>query len=366
MEERENSSDDKTEEASDERRKQFREQGNLANPREFVSAVSIICFALLLPMVGKGLFASLGVSLHRSMAAFDRHNLSGNQLVHITIAVVSPVLPWLLGLLSMAMVLSVAVGLMLTRFNFSMSKIEFNLEKLNPISGLMRMLSFQGLVELAKAIIRLLVLGSVFYIVLKKEIENAELAHFMDLIGFVKTLGNSLMKLVITAALTSAALGIADFGWNWFQIERQMKMTKHEIKEELKGQEGDPHVKNLRRRMARDLVLRKNISNVPSATFIVTNPEHFSVAIRYVRGMSAPIVVAKGQDFLALKIREIAKKNDIMIVENKPLARTLYKTVKVGGEVPASLYTSVIEVMKFIYQVRGRDYFSRFDLQSAV
>ena len=366
MEERENSAEDKTEDASDERRKQYREQGNLANPREVVGAVSIMCFAMMLPTVGKGMFASMGVSMHRAFGAFNRHKLSGDDLLQIVISVTSPIIPWLVGLLLITMLLSVSTGLVLTKFNFSLSKFEFSLDKLNPVNGIMRMLSFQGLIELGKTLLRMIALGSVFYIVLKKEIENAELAHFMDLMGFVGVLGTSLMRLIFTAALTSAVLGIADFGWNWFQIERQMKMTKQEVKEELKGQEGDPQVKSQRRRMARDLVLRKNLNNVPTATFIVTNPEHFSVAIRYVRGMAAPIVVAKGQDFLALKIREIAKTNDIMIVENKPLARTLYKTVKVGGEVPASLYASVIEVMKYIYQARGRDYFSRFDLQSAV
>ena len=366
MEERENSAEDKTEEASEERRKQYREQGNLANPREVVGAVAIVCFALMLPLVGKGMWVSMGVSMQRAFGAFDRRSLSGGKILEIVIAVASPVLPWLLGLLTVTMLLSVSVGLVLTKFNFSVAKLEFKFEKLNPISGVMRMVSGQGLMELVKTLIRMIVLGSVFYVVLKKEIEGAELAHFMEPMGFVGVLGKSLMTLIFTAAISSAVLGIADFAWNWFQIERQMKMTKQEVKEELKGQEGDPHVKGQRRRMARDLVLRKNLNNVPTATFIVTNPEHFSVAIRYVRGMAAPIVVAKGQDFLALKIREIAKTNDIMIVENKPLARTLYKTVKVGGEVPASLYASVIEVMKFIYQVRGRDYFSRFDLQNAV
>jgi flagellar biosynthetic protein FlhB len=105
--------------------------------------------------------------------------------------------------------------------------------------------------------------------------------------------------------------------------------------------------------------MRKSLKDVPKASFIVTNPEHFSVAIRYFKGMTAPVVVAKGQDLIAFKIREIAKINDIIIVENKPLARTLYKTVKVGQEIPSSLYQSIIEVIRYIYQMRGKKYFER-------
>jgi flagellar biosynthesis protein FlhB len=138
-----------------------------------------------------------------------------------------------------------------------------------------------------------------------------------------------------------------------------MKMTKQELKEEVKKHEGDPLLRSQRKRMARDIVMRKSLRDVSKATFVLTNPEHFSVAIRYIKGMKAPLVIAKGQDLIAFKIREIAKEHDIIIVENKPLARTLYKTVKVGQEVPPSLYQSIIEVIRYIYQMRGKNYFER-------
>lgn len=366
MEERESSAEDKTEEATEERRKQFREEGNVASPRELVAAVSLACFALLLPSAGKALHASIGLTFTRTFSAVTRKDLTPSTIVDVILGIAAPVLPWLAGLLVVVMAIPVAVGLMLTRFNWTWKALSFKLEKLNPVTGVMRMFSGQALMELIKSFLKFVVLSACIYAAIKQDIAGSELLHFMDVRTVMGEMGESVMRLLFSVALASFVLGVVDFGYNWWNIERKMRMTKQEIKEETKSQEGDPHVKGQRRRMARDLVLRKNLNNVPQATFIVTNPEHFSVAIRYVRGMAAPVVVAKGQDFLALRIREIAKKNDIMIVENKPLARTLYKTVKVGQEVPPSLYASVIEVMKYIYQIRGRDYFSRFDLQGAM
>jgi len=365
MEDREQSADDKSEEASDERRKQYREEGNVANPRELMAAVSLLILTLSLSFSSRALHDALQQSLRRSWAMVSRHDMGAEGVMQAVGAVASPVMP-ILGVLAVTLtVVPTLVGLLLTRFNWSWKKLEFNLEKLNPVTGMSRVVSYQGLAELAKSIIKLIGLTCVCYVVLKDSIAGSGLTHFEDSRTFLAGMNEEVFRLLMSIAIAGFVLGAADFFWNWYQLEQKMKMSKQDLKEESKSQEGDPHVKSQRRRMARDIVTRKTLAKVPEATFVVTNPTHFSVAIRYVKGMSAPVVVAKGQDFLALRIREIAKDHDIILVENKALARTLYKTVKVGGEVPASLYASVIEVMKYIYGVRGKDYFSRFSLDAA-
>jgi flagellar biosynthetic protein FlhB len=280
--------------------------------------------------------------------------------------VIAPIMPVMIGTIALLSIVPSMIGLVFTQFNWSWKKITPTPDKLNFISGLQKMLSAGGLEEFVKVLIKGTVLCTVLYVFMKKELSESELYFFFSTGVMAESLYGAILKLLTWVTITMVVLGAADYGWSWFRLERQMMMSKQEVKEENKSQEGDPLVRSQRRRMAREMIMRKNINAVPTATFVVTNPTHFSVAIRYVRGMPAPIVVAKGQDFLAMKIREIAKKNDIMLVENKALARTLYKTVKVGQEGPPSLYSSVIEVMKVIYQARGKDYFERFNLQSAM
>ncbi len=366
MEEREESQQDKTEEATDERRRQYREEGQIANPREILAAVTLIIITIGLSMLGQNIVLAFKTSFERAFTAISLYGKTDISITDVVTKIAAPMIPLMAGSLIILAVTPSAIGLAFTQFNWSWKKITPTFDKLNFVSGFQRMLSAGGLEEFAKVLIKGTTLCIVLYVFMKRELEHSSLAYFQGTTVYANYLFSSVVKLLIWVTITAAVLSAADYGYSLFRLERQMMMSKQEIKEESKAQEGDPLVRSQRRRMARELIMRKNVAAVPTATFVITNPTHFSVAVRYVRGMSAPIVVAKGQDFLALKIREIAKKNDIMLVENKALARTLYKTVKVGQEVPPSLYASVIEVMKVIYQARGRDYFERFSLQGAM
>lgn len=366
MEEREENQQDKTEEATEERRKQYREDGQIANPREILAAITLIIVTIGLSMLGQDISKSLKSAFHRTFAIIGEQGTGTISPIDVVNQIIAPVLPVLAGTVVLLSVTPSVVGLAITQFNWSWKKITPSFDKLNFISGFKRMLSAGGLEEFGKVLVKGITLCTVLYVFLKNELEYSALAYFQNTGAYAHTLWSSIIKLLIWTTITVGVLAAADYGYSLFRLERQMMMSKQQIKDENKSQEGDPLVKSQRRRMARELIMRKNVAAVPTATFVITNPTHFSVAIRYVRGMQSPIVVAKGQDFLALKIREIAKKNDIMLVENKALARTLYKTVKVGQEIPPSLYASVIEVMKVIYQARGRDYFERFNLQGAV
>ncbi|KAB8027725.1 EscU/YscU/HrcU family type III secretion system export apparatus switch protein [Fluviispira multicolorata] len=362
MEQREEKGqEDKTEEATEEKRNQFREEGNIANPREIVACVTLILFTSYFYFSTSSLINSFQECFKRAWYGFPGFAVDYASLFKVVFYAINPILPHFLFIVFACAIFPTLIGLVVTRFNWSWNKMNFNLGKLNPISGFGRMFSFNALVEIIKVIVKCSIFTILIYFVLKGEIFSASENYFFNNIDYMKNIGNSISKLMLVMCAAGVVIGGGDFSYNFWKINRDMKMTKQELKEEVKKHEGDPLLKSQRKRMARDFIMRKSLKEVPKASFIVTNPEHFSIAIRYKKGMPAPVVVAKGQDLIAFKIREIAKQNDIMIVENKPLARTLYKTVKVGQEIPPSLYQSVIEVIKYIYKIRGKKYFERFE-----
>ena len=358
----EKDSDDKTEEGTEERRNQMREEGNLPNTKDIVGAFALITFLLFFYFYGINIINSFQETFYRTYNGMFLKPITQSSLLPTILYISKPVLPSLFLLFIVTLMFPLLFGLTLTKFNLAFKKLDFDFNKLNPTDGFLKMFGKQSVVELIKSILKLSILCGISYYAVKNEILTAAKYYFYENKVFVGEFVKSITHIFIYLCGGTIAIAAIDYGYNIWKFEQDLRMTKEEIKDEIKKQEGDPVYKSRRRRMARDLILRKSIQEVPKATFIVANPEHFSIAVLYSKGMSAPIVIAKGQDYLALKIREIAKKHDIMIVENKPLARTLYKTVKVGQEIPNSLYQAVIEVMKYIYRMKGKNYFEKRNL----
>lgn len=356
----ESSNEDKTEEATDERRNQFREEGNIANPREITAASILIFFTLYFYMNSSQFIKNISQIFERAWYGLHPQDLGTENLFQIIFFTIKPTLPHISIIFIACIIFPMFVGLLFTRFNFTLKKVSFNFNKINPAPGIARIFSLNSLTELTKVIIKFSILSVIIFFVIKRKIMNSEGYYFLNYFSFMNAIGNSIFILLFSMSIAAVVLGVGDYAFNLWKIEKELKMTKQELKEDLKKHEGDPHVKSKRKKMGRDFIFRKSLKDVPKATFIVTNPTHFSVAIRYLKGMNAPVVVAKGQDLMAFKIREIAKKHDIMIVENKPLARALFRSVKIGQEIPSTLYQSVIEVMRYIYKIRGKSYFDRF------
>ncbi|MES2616117.1 MAG: EscU/YscU/HrcU family type III secretion system export apparatus switch protein [Bdellovibrionota bacterium] len=356
----EKNSEDKTEEATDERRNQFREEGNIANPREVVAAAVLLFFTLYFYLNASNMMKGFSLTFERAWSGFRPQEVGEKNLIQILYYTIQPTLHHIFVIFFTCIIFPLLIGLLFTRFNFSVKKISFNLNKINPTPGFARIFGTNSITEIVKIVIKILVFSSIIYCVLKKKAINSNGLYFLNYFDYLKEVGASVFLLLFSMSIAVIILGIGDFAFNLWKIEKELKMSKQDLKEDLKKHEGDPQIKSKRKRMARDLIFRKSLKDVPKATFIVTNPEHFAVAIRYLKGMNAPIVVAKGQDLMALKIREIAKKHEIIIVENKPLARTLYKTVKIGQEIPPSLYQAIIEIMRYIYKIKGQNYFDKF------
>ena len=227
--------------------------------------------------------------------------------------------------------------------------------KLNPVSGFKKIFSGNAIVELIKSIGKIGIIAYVSYSFLKDKGEQLFLLYDLELMPAVILIGDTVIGLGIRIAVVYMILALADFAYQKYKFHKDMKMTKQEVKEEYKNQEGNPEIKGKIRQKMREVSQRRMMQSLPQADVVITNPTHYAVAIKYDPDESpAPVVLAKGEDFLAQKIKEVARENNIEIVENKPLARMLYANVDIGAQIPPELYQAVAEVLAFVYHAKGR------------
>ncbi len=227
-------------------------------------------------------------------------------------------------------------------------------DKFNPINGFKRILSKESFFELIKSIVKLGVIAYVAYISVRKNSDELFVLYDIPLMQAIILCGQVIVDAGLKIALVYLIVGIADFIYQKHKFHEEMKMTKQEVKDEYKNTEGNPEIKGRQRQRMREASRRRMMQDVPTADVVITNPTHLAVALKYDAEISkAPIVVAKGEDFLAMKIREAAKEHHIEIVENKPLARMLYANVDIGQEIPQELYQAVAEVLAMVYNLKN-------------
>nr|WP_318683569.1 flagellar biosynthesis protein FlhB [uncultured Acetatifactor sp.] len=227
--------------------------------------------------------------------------------------------------------------------------------RMNPISGFSKIFSLNAVMELIKSIVRIGLIIYICYNYLEDQWPLLFNFYDMPLLQALQLIAETVTDLGIRVAIVYMVLAAADFAYQKIKFARDMRMSKQEIKDEYKQQEGDPQVKGKIRQKMREVSQRRMMQNLPQADVVITNPTHYAVAIKYDPQMAdAPVVIAKGEDFLAARIKEVAKENHIEIVENKPLARMLYANVDVGAMVPPELYQAVAEVLAFVYHLQGK------------
>ena len=229
------------------------------------------------------------------------------------------------------------------------------LSKLNPVSGLKKIFSTRKLFELAKSIVKLLIMGIVIYSFFSKRNDYLFLLYDMPLSQAIGLMGNLIIDLGFRVAIAYMIIALADFMYQKRKFTKDMMMTKQEVKDEFKNSEGSPEVKSAQKRRMMEASRRRMMQAVPQADVVITNPTHYAVAVKYdAEEAEAPIVVAKGADFVAQRIKELARESGVEIVENKPLARMLYANVEVGELVPPELYKAVAEVLAYVYHLKGK------------
>lgn len=351
----ENSDQERSEEATSQRREDFRRRGQVAQTKELSSVFMLLGMALILWLMGKYFIENI----------FDTYRMSFN-LIRPDVLRSSDVTSYLAGfgikaamillpVLVFALVLAIASSVLQTGFLFSEDALSPDLEKINPLSGFKRIFSLRNLMEGIKSLAKFGVIGGVVYNILSGITGKLpELAMFSpsQTMAFTVAL---LFKLLFTVGIVMLVIAAADYFFQRFTLENEMKMTKQEIRDEVKTREGDPLIKARIRKIQKEVAQRRMMSEVPKADVIITNPTHIAIALKYnPEKYAAPILIAKGQDYVATKIREIAKEHGIPIVENKPLARAMFKTMELGQVIPRELFAAVAEVLAYVFKLKKK------------
>jgi len=350
----EQNEDSKTEEATPYKKEEVRKKGQVAQSKEIGTAAILLATTLLFYFYGGTFFEQI-IAITRSMfMKIETFNLTDSNLVNLLMEGLRGMFMVLAPVLILCMVIGLLANVLQTGVVFTSETMKINFEKINPVSGFKKLFSLRSGVEALKAVLKLVIIGSVVYLVVRGEVASSVLLMDQSVNEIIKFIGIAIFKTVIYVAFLMVVLAILDFLYQKLRHEKEIRMTKQEVKEEIKEREGDPNVKARIRSLQRQMATKRMLQDVPRAQVVITNPTHIAVAVQYNREMKAPKVVAKGADYLAEKIRKIAREHDIPFVENKSLARTLYKNVKVGQCVPENLYNAVAEVLAYVMKVRNK------------
>jgi flagellar biosynthesis protein FlhB len=344
----------RTEKPSPRRLQKTREDGNYVVSKEFVAAIQFTVFFVLVTQFGGNAAESCRAYLHDWLReAFAGGDLKRETLPELLGRFLIPYLLPLLGCGAALTLAAVAAQLAVSRFGLSFKKLSPQASRINPLSRI-KELPRQNLVVAAQALALLpIFLGAIWILIENHAISLLRLPYQSTASGAVQIMA-ILEDLLYKATFVFLLVGLLDWYRQQSRYTKQLMMTKQEVKDEHKESEGNPQLKAKLRKMQRDMSRRQMISDVPKASAIIVNPTHYSVAIQYeLGGSGAPKVIAKGKNYLARRIREIAMSNEIPIVENPPLARALYAAVDVGQEIPPHLYRAVAEILAYLFRIMG-------------
>ncbi len=350
---------EKTEPATSKKLQDARNEGQVAKSQELNSALSLIALFIMLKIfisyIGDNLFQIFALIYNKIPDIIDES--IGGMTPYLAAMVVNNTLIVILKILAPVFIIGFLVALLSNIFQVGWKvtgkPMKPKFSKLNPLSGFKRIISKDSMFELLKSIAKVGVITYVAYTSIRGHQDELFLVYDIPLLQVVLLVGSIVLDAGLKISMVYLVLGLADWFYQKHKFKEEMKMTKQEVKDEYKNTEGNPEIKGRQRSRMREASQRRMMQNLPSADVVITNPTHYAVAIRYDASQySAPIVVAKGEDFLAMKIKDAAKEHQIEIVENKPLARMLYANVDVGEEVPPELYQAVAEVLAFVYSLR--------------
>ena len=319
--------------------------------KDAVSVVTLVASILILRVTFKSMCEQIALFIRYCMALAANNTLTmiPKELMMQSILLIARTAGPLLAVTVFASALATMVQ---TRMLISFELIKPKFDKINPISGFKNLFSLKSLVEVLKNIIKIAILLVIIYLSLRSLMNIVERYLYADLISACKHLLGEIFTMLIKVAGAFIVVAAADFMYQWWDFERQMKMTKQEIKEEYKQTEGDPQIKGRIRQVQRQMAQSRMMQSVPGADVVVRNPTHVAVALRYHPGEdAAPIVLAKGLDYVALKIVEVAEANNVVTIENKPLARALYAQTEIEQMIPPDLYEAVADLMVYLYKM---------------
>ncbi|MCL6515622.1 flagellar biosynthesis protein FlhB [Alicyclobacillus sp.] len=346
--------EERTERATPRRRQEVRRQGRIPHSPELSGAVALLAGVLALVAFGAQVWNQAIDAMASGLSAAVPLDWTPKAVSAIFLGLALRVAKMVLPVAGIALLAGMAAAFAQVGPLFVPRLLVPDAGRVNPLAGIRRLWSARTLVEAAKSVAKLTLVGAVAYAAAKGAAESVARLGGVDPAGVPGAIGREAGRLAVEIAAALAAIAALDWIWQRFSFERSIRMTRQEVKDEFRQQEGDPQIRQRIRQQARALAMRRMMQNVPKADVVVTNPTHFAVALRYdAKTMSAPRVVAKGQDELALRIRSIARSHGVPVVENRPLAQTLYRRVEVDEAIPRELYRAVAEVLAYVYRMRS-------------
>jgi flagellar biosynthetic protein FlhB len=346
---------EKTEQATPKKLQDARKKGQVPKSADFNAALCLLAGVLYFYMTKSTLtqqaYEQLNLYFHNYIVVPP----DTNRLLDITIGTVVGAFGLLVPLFIVLIIVALATNIGQFGFLFAPEAIKPKLSKLNPIEGLKKMFSSRTLFELLKSILKISLMGVVVYTVAKGQYSQMlKLFYGPPVYLFHKVLA-AILSILLWGALTYLAIGLLDLIYQRYAFNKQMRMSKQEVKDEYKQTEGDPQIKGWLKRRQREILMNLVSQEVPKSTVVVTNPTHYAVALKYDAEVSpAPVVVAKGADFMAQKIKEIAAQNNVPIQENKEVARFLFNNVEIGQQIPAELYQAVAEILATVFRLNKK------------
>ncbi|MDY5102719.1 MAG: flagellar biosynthesis protein FlhB [Agathobacter sp.] len=350
---------EKTEPATAKKLKDARKEGKVAKSKELTSAFDLIvlflCLKIFVSYVGGNLLGLFDL-VYGNMADFVRINEGYMSSQAVSTVLFPVIIRWLLTVLpffAFGVVITFLISVIQVGWTVSAKPMQPKLSKFNPINGFKRIFSKDTMFELVKSIFKVGIIIYIAYTSVRDEAGHLFILYELDLKQAIALVGTLIIDIGLKISIVYLIIGIADYAYQKWKFNDEMKMTKQEVKDEFKNTEGDPQIKGRQRRKMQEVSQRRMMQDVHKADVVITNPTHYAVALKYEAEVRpAPYVVAKGEDYLAQKIKEVARENNVEIVENKPLARMLYSNVDIGADIPPELYQAVAEILAVIFQKR--------------
>ncbi len=352
---------EKTEEPTSKKLDDARKEGQVAKSKEIGNAFSLLALFLVMKLYLGTMgtrFIEVFSAVYQQIPDVSKMYNGGLPVASLHVLIRGMMFQILI-IMAPVLLIGVAIAIICdvaqVKWKPTTKPLQPKFSKLNPMKGFGRIFSPNSLVELLKSVLKLALIGYMVYSYLKDKISNIFLLYDITLNQAIGMIGEIVVDLGIRIAAIYMIIAFLDFGYQKWKFHEDMKMTKQEVKDEYKNQEGDPQIKGKQKQRMREASMRRMMQQLPEADVVITNPTHYAVAIKYdPEKYDAPYVLAKGENYLAQRIKDVAKENHIEIVENKPLARMLYANVDIGGLIPPELYQAVAEVLAFVYHLKGK------------
>ena len=345
--------DSKTEEPTGKRLSDARQKGQVANSKEVTTAFMFLAATGLFYFQGDDLWMAMQTKMRFFFSGSISSDLNSGGLVLLLRSLITEIIMDLSSFFLVFVVMAILSSIIQNGFLISFESIAPKLSKINPINGFKRLFSVRSLVELVKSILKMGIISLVVYWAIKDNFGRTVSLTATNMDRMVEVMGEEVIVVMSVVTLTFVAMGFLDLLYQKYEHIVGLRMTKQEVKDEQKQMEGDPLVKGRIRQIQREMAQRRMMEEVPKADVVITNPTHFAVALCYKQGeMRAPMVVAKGRGRVALRIRDTAKENKVPLVENPPLARTLFQDVDMGQVIPPELFKAVAEVLAYVFSLR--------------